>query len=128
MHIVCFCGIWMTVPVVYCTEDVSGFHRLQNLIGDLSLELTIGVWIDAGVQVTTARKAVTLLLSYMIFTKPITEQHATGLLLIAMGIILKMLPVNKQQPRKSAVAPTIEVDRSLVENADGVEEEKRPLV
>lgn len=47
---------------------------------------------EAHLQVTTVRKAVTLLLSYIIFTKPIMEKHATGLLLIAMGIILKMLP------------------------------------
>ncbi|KAB2052298.1 hypothetical protein ES319_A12G110800v1 [Gossypium barbadense] len=44
-------------------------------------------------QVTTARKAVTLLLSYLIFTKPLTEQHGSGLLLIAMGITLKLLPM-----------------------------------
>lgn len=41
---------------------------------------------------TTARKALTLLLSYLIFTKPLTEQHGSGLLLISMGIILKLLP------------------------------------
>ena len=28
------------------------------------------------------------------FTKPFSEQHVTGLLLIAMGIIWKMLPVD----------------------------------
>ena len=43
-------------------------------------------------QVTTARKAVTLLLSYIIFTKPLLGQHCTGLILITMGITLKMLP------------------------------------
>ncbi|GFZ01252.1 UDP-N-acetylglucosamine (UAA) transporter family [Actinidia rufa] len=46
-------------------------------------------------QVTMARRAVTLLLSYLIFTKPLTEQYGTGLLLIAMGIILMLLPDNK---------------------------------
>jgi len=48
-------------------------------------------------QVTTARKAVTLLLSYVIFTKPLSGQHCTGLLLIAMGIALKSMPDNCQQ-------------------------------
>jgi adenosine 3'-phospho 5'-phosphosulfate transporter B3 len=48
-------------------------------------------------QVTTARKAVTLLLSYLIFTKPLTEQHVTGLLLITMGIVIKLLPENKRE-------------------------------
>lgn len=46
-------------------------------------------------QITTARKGVTLLLSYLIFTKPLTEQHGTGLLLIVMGIVLKMVPEHK---------------------------------
>lgn len=41
---------------------------------------------------TTARKALTLLLSYIIFTKPLTGQHGSGLLLITMGIALKMVP------------------------------------
>lgn len=50
-------------------------------------------------QITTARKAVTLLLSYLIFTKPLTEEHGTGLLLIAMGIVLKLLPDNKSPNR-----------------------------
>lgn len=49
-------------------------------------------------QVTTARKAMTLLLSYLIFTKPLTEQHATGLLLITMGITMKLLLDRKDHP------------------------------
>lgn len=53
-------------------------------------------------QVTTARKAVTLLLSYIIFTKPLLAQHCTGLLLITMGIGLKMLPDNCQQRIKAS--------------------------
>ena len=82
-------------------------------------------------QITTARKAVTLLLSFLIFTKPLTEQHGTGLLLIAMGIILKMLPENKL-PGGSAVAkhrkPSMKADNSLPANGGVVEEERRPLV
>jgi hypothetical protein len=42
-------------------------------------------------QVTTARKAVTLLLSYIIFTKPLSEQHYTSLILLVMGFVLKMM-------------------------------------
>ena len=75
-------------------------------------------------QITTARKAVTLLLSYLIFTKPMTGQHGTGLILIAMGIILKLLPENKDpSPRKVKVQlqqKQHEESRELVE--------KRPLI
>ncbi len=41
-------------------------------------------------QVTTARKAMTLL-SYIIFTKPLSEQHYTSLILLVMGFVLKMM-------------------------------------
>ncbi|KAF4364250.1 hypothetical protein F8388_000202 [Cannabis sativa] len=55
--------------------------------------------------ITTVRKAVTLLLSYVIFTKPMTNQHGAGLLLISMGIIVKMVPEN-QIPSWSSVLVT----------------------
>lgn len=65
-------------------------------------------------QVTTARKAMTLLLSYLIFTKPLTEQHATGLLLITMGITMKLLLDRKDHPappqRKKPQIAVQEVD------------------
>lgn len=71
----------------------------------------------------------------MIFTKPLTEQHGTGLILISMGIILKMLPLQDSGPTKrstrSSMAAKVEnssySDKSgnVVENE---EEEQRPLV
>lgn len=83
---------------------------------------------------TTARKAVTLLLSYLIFTKPLTEQHGTGLLLIAMGITLKLLPDNKPSKRASTSSASANIAKpasreeiTLLENV-GKDEEKRPLV
>jgi hypothetical protein len=42
-------------------------------------------------QVTTAHKAVMFLLSYIIFTKPLSEQRYTGLILFVMGFVLKMM-------------------------------------
>lgn len=72
----------------------------------------------------------------MIFTKPLTEQHGTGLLLIAMGIVLKMLPENKpsRKPSISNSQPAIETvpqnedRRGSFELGYEEEEEKRPLV
>jgi len=73
-------------------------------------------------------------LSYLIFTKPLTEQHGTGLLLIAMGIILKLLPENKHTKRSSNSSASAKIAKpasgeeiTLVENL-GQDEEKRPLV
>lgn len=79
-------------------------------------------------QVTTARKAVTLLLSYLIFTKPLTEQHVTGLLLITMGIVIKLLPENKEGRHQEAK----KVDRSdeddKLRGSRELEEENTALV
>jgi adenosine 3'-phospho 5'-phosphosulfate transporter B3 len=83
-------------------------------------------------QITTARKAVTLLLSYMIFTKPLTEQHGSGLLLIAMGIILKMVPIDYKPPSRSAPRngkSHFKEEKSQADSRKGEgDEEKRPLV
>ncbi|KAE8679523.1 UDP-galactose/UDP-glucose transporter 4 [Hibiscus syriacus] len=77
------------------------FEAIATFIGQVSVLSLIAIFgaatttmhmMNFNAQVTTARKAVTLLLSYMIFTKPLSEQHGTGLLLIAMGITLKLLP------------------------------------
>lgn len=86
-------------------------------------------------QITTARKAVTLLLSYLIFTKPLTEQHGTGLLLMSMCIIMKMLPDNKPpQPRPQKILPLQQTEKprdpevNRFQIGTDEEEEKRPLV
>lgn len=78
------------------------FEAMATFIGQVSVLSLIAIFGAATTaMVTTARKAVTLLLSYMIFTKPLTGQHGTGLLLIAMGIVLKLLPEHKPYNRAS---------------------------
>ncbi|KAL3692099.1 hypothetical protein R1sor_005750 [Riccia sorocarpa] len=77
-------------PFIY---GVLVFEACATFIGQLSVLCLITLFGAATTaMVTTARKAVTLLLSYIIFTKPLTGQHGSGLLLISMGIILKMMP------------------------------------
>ncbi|KAH9777681.1 adenosine 3'-phospho 5'-phosphosulfate transporter 2 [Citrus sinensis] len=119
------------MEMLFCSTVVGLPFLLVPMI--LTGEL-IRAWNSCS-QITTARKAVTLFLSYLIFTKPLTEQHGTGLLLIAMGIILKMLPENKapanNRPNshnnvKRRKSPEPE-EKSLVET-NGEVEEKQPLV
>ncbi|XVF14199.1 hypothetical protein REPUB_Repub09cG0037200 [Reevesia pubescens] len=75
------------------------FEAMATFIGQVSVLSLIAIFGAATTaMVTTARKAVTLLLSYFIFTKPLTEQHGTGLLLIAMGMTLILLPVDHSKP------------------------------
>ncbi|XP_078447951.1 UDP-N-acetylglucosamine (UAA) transporter family [Wolffia australiana] len=85
-------------PYVYL---VLVFEAMATFVGQVSVLSLIALFgAAATAMVTTARKAVTLLLSYVIFTKPLTEQHATGLILIAMGVILKLLPENKDTKQR----------------------------
>ena len=87
-------------------------------------------------QITTARKAVTLLLSYLIFTKPLTEQHCSGLLLIAMGILIKLLPENKPPTRVLMPSTNTKQGKSLLKEVkkpsdnkgDEEDQGKSPLI
>ncbi|KAF5734839.1 hypothetical protein HS088_TW15G00334 [Tripterygium wilfordii] len=114
-------------PYVY---GVLVFEAMATFVGQVSVLSLIALFGAATTaMITTARKAVTLLLSYIIFTKPMTEQHGTGLLLISMGIILKMLPDNKPQTRSASskhLKSFTNEGKSLVEN--GEDDEKRPLL
>ncbi|KAI5655568.1 hypothetical protein M9H77_32755 [Catharanthus roseus] len=122
-------------PYVY---GVLVFEAMATFIGQISVLSLIAIFGAATTaMITTARKAVTLLLSYLIFTKPLTEQHCSGLILIAMGIILKMLPENKVPARlptssassKQGKAFIKEAKKGSSESKEGkVDEERRPLV
>ncbi|GMN68288.1 hypothetical protein TIFTF001_037351 [Ficus carica] len=123
-------------PYVY---GVLVFEAMATFIGQVSVLSLIALFGAATTaMVTTARKAVTLLLSYMIFTKPLTEQHGTGLLLIGMGITLKLLPDNKPSQRAASSSsshakiskPSTSQDRIQLQNVGehDHDEEKRPLV
>ncbi|GMN32378.1 hypothetical protein TIFTF001_003635 [Ficus carica] len=80
-------------PYVY---GVLVFEAMATYIGQVSVLSLVALFGAATTaMITTARKAVTLLLSYMIFTKPLTDQHGIGLLLMSMGIMLKMVPEDK---------------------------------
>ncbi|KAL3498766.1 hypothetical protein ACH5RR_041498 [Cinchona calisaya] len=77
-------------PYVY---GVLVFEAMATFVGQVSVLSLIALFGAATTaMITTARKAVTLLLSYMIFTKPLTEQHCFGLVLITAGIFMKLLP------------------------------------
>ncbi|PKI53128.1 hypothetical protein CRG98_026490 [Punica granatum] len=125
-------------PYVY---GVLVFEAMATFIGQISVLSLIALFGAATTaMVTTARKAVTLLLSYVIFTKPLTEQHATGLLLIGMGIVLKMVPENKPPPSRRSAAVSNDggqkPERSsrrggeteISGKGEAGEEETRPLV
>ncbi|XP_052211044.1 UDP-galactose/UDP-glucose transporter 4 isoform X2 [Diospyros lotus] len=122
-------------PYVY---GVLVFEAMATFVGQVSVLSLIAIFGAATTaMVTTARKAATLLLSYMIFTKPLTEQHGTGLLLISMGIILKLLPEYKPPKRalpSSSVAalkkpPHHDDEENITRfQAEEDEEERRPLV
>ncbi|KAK6137571.1 hypothetical protein DH2020_028691 [Rehmannia glutinosa] len=111
---------------------------MATFVGQVSVLSLIALFGAATTaMVTTARKAVTLLLSYLIFTKPLLEQHGS-VILIAMGIVLKL--VLESKPPNRVVTPdststrgnsySKEANYRGKGNGDGGEEdeEKRPLV
>ncbi|XP_051114705.1 UDP-galactose/UDP-glucose transporter 2-like [Andrographis paniculata] len=126
-------------PYVY---GVLVFEAMATFVGQVSVLSLIALFGAATTaMVTTARKAVTLLLSYIIFTKPLTEQHGSGLLLIAMGIILKLVLDSKPPARAVAGNPSTSSstptpmrfrrteEHIMKQNGDREEdEEKNPLV
>ncbi|KAJ7944860.1 UDP-galactose/UDP-glucose transporter like [Quillaja saponaria] len=110
-------------PYLY---GVLVFEAMATYIGQVSVLSLISIFGAATTAtINTARKAGTLLLSYLIVTKPLTEQHGTGLLLIAMGITLKMLPDNKVPGRSSLGKFSSRTDQSVVNIRDGVEDEEK---
>lgn len=121
-------------PYVY---GVLVFEAMATFIGQVSVLSLIALFGAATTaMITTARKAVTLLLSYLIFTKPLTEQHCSGLLLIAMGILIKLLPENKPPTRVFLPSTNAKQGKSLLKEvkkpSDNEEDEehqvKSPLV
>ncbi|KAK6947713.1 UAA transporter [Dillenia turbinata] len=98
---------WSSCSQHLYVYGVLGFEAMATFVGQVSVLSLVALFGAATTaMVTTARKAVTLLLSYLIFTKPLTEQHGTGLLLIAMGIMLKLLPDYKV-PNKNRISNAI---------------------
>ncbi|XP_031738120.1 LOW QUALITY PROTEIN: UDP-galactose/UDP-glucose transporter 2 [Cucumis sativus] len=112
------------------------FEAMATYIGQVSVLSLIALFGAATTaMITTARKAVTLLLSYLIFTKPLSEQHATGLLLIGMGITLKLLPDYKPKNKASSNVRTSKPpanngkDNEMAHQIEiEKDEERRPLV
>jgi hypothetical protein len=67
------------------------------------------------------RKVFTLLLSYLIFTKPLLGQHCMGLLLISTGIGLKMSPGFIPTPGFMKAGPKAAHSRSETRFSSGAE-------
>eukprot|EP00271_Cylindrocystis_brebissonii_P005997 TRINITY_DN1849_c0_g1_i1.p1 TRINITY_DN1849_c0_g1~~TRINITY_DN1849_c0_g1_i1.p1 ORF type:complete len:366 (+),score=58.71 TRINITY_DN1849_c0_g1_i1:388-1485(+) len=99
---------FLAVPCVLIGEFTVAFQRCAEnpyvylvlfgeacatFIGQMSV-LTLVILFGAATTalVTTARKAVTLFLSYLVFSKPFTLQHLFGMMLIFIGVGMKMVP------------------------------------
>ncbi|XP_027906686.1 UDP-galactose/UDP-glucose transporter 4-like isoform X2 [Vigna unguiculata] len=127
---------WTSCSQHLYVYGVLVFEAMATFIGQVSVLSLIALFGAATTaMITTARKAVTLLLSYLIFTKPMTEQHATGLLLIAMGICLKIFLDDKSNKKTSNSSPIVNIPKpsehkELQAQLDyaGEDEERRPFV
>ncbi|ESW06948.1 hypothetical protein PHAVU_010G089600 [Phaseolus vulgaris] len=103
---------WTSCSQNLYVYGVLVFEAMATFIGQISVLSLIALFGAATTaMITTARKAVTLLLSYLIFTKPMTEQHAVGLLLIAMGISLKIYLDDKSNKKTSNSSPIVNIQK-----------------
>ncbi|KAK7292577.1 hypothetical protein RJT34_15428 [Clitoria ternatea] len=104
---------WTSCSQHLYVYGVLVFEAMATFIGQVSVLSLIAIFGAANTaMITTARKAVTLLLSYLIFTKPLTEQHGTGLLLIAMGITLKIFLDDKSNKKALTSSPIANIPKS----------------
>ncbi|KAK7382148.1 hypothetical protein VNO80_00877 [Phaseolus coccineus] len=103
---------WTSCSQNLYVYGVLVFEAMATFIGQVSVLSLIALFGAATTaMITTARKAVTLLLSYLIFTKPMTEQHAIGLLLIALGISLKIFLDGKSNKKTSNSSPIVNIPK-----------------
>ncbi|KAB2063651.1 hypothetical protein ES319_A10G230100v1 [Gossypium barbadense] len=92
--------VWSSCSQHSYVYGVLVFEAMAKFIDQVSVLFLVVIFgVATTAMIRTARETVTLLLSYMIFTKPLAECHESGLLLICMGIVLKMLPNAKPSPR-----------------------------
>ncbi|KAF2363691.1 UAA transporter [Trinorchestia longiramus] len=82
---------WELLPPLLVLSG-SGFCGVQAVLALVNLHGAL-----TAVTVTTARKAVSILLSFLLFTKPFTIQYVWGGSLVVLGIYLNLLA--KQQHR-----------------------------
>lgn len=86
-----FC--WHYPVQTYGYAFIFSFTGYLGLIVVLSLVKSFGALI--AVTVTTCRKAITIILSFMFFTKPFTQQYIWSGLLVVLGIYLNVYSKNK---------------------------------
>ncbi|XP_018010221.1 adenosine 3'-phospho 5'-phosphosulfate transporter 2 isoform X2 [Hyalella azteca] len=80
---------WELMPAILVLS-ASGFCGVQAVLALVTLHGAL-----VAVTVTTARKAISILLSFLLFTKPFTIQYVWGGTLVVLGIYLNLLA--KQQ-------------------------------
>ncbi|XP_005098299.1 adenosine 3'-phospho 5'-phosphosulfate transporter 2 [Aplysia californica] len=101
-----FTGLLMTgslLPAFYfCKEHITetyGYAVIFSITGYLGLYVVLTLVKSFGalvaVTVTTCRKAVTIILSFMFFTKPFTSEYIWSGLVVVLGIYLNLYSKNK---------------------------------
>ncbi|XP_070195656.1 adenosine 3'-phospho 5'-phosphosulfate transporter 2-like isoform X2 [Littorina saxatilis] len=80
--------------------ETYGYAAIFSLTGYLGVNIVLTLVKSFGalvaVTVTTCRKAVTIILSFLFFTKPFTYQYLWSGLIVVLGIYLNLYSKNKQ--------------------------------
>lgn len=96
--------------VAFCSEHpvkTYGYAFLFSLTGYFGISFVLALIKLFGalvaVTVTTGRKAMTIVLSFMFFTKPFTFQYIWGGLLVLFGIFLNVYSKNKDKMKLPSI-------------------------
>ncbi|XP_049604772.1 adenosine 3'-phospho 5'-phosphosulfate transporter 2 [Syngnathus scovelli] len=96
--------------VSFCSEDpltTYGYAFLFSLSGYLGVSFVLALikLFDAlvAVTVTTGRKAISIVFSFMFFTKPFTFQYIWGGLLVLFGIFLNVYSKNRDKMKLPSI-------------------------
>ena len=75
-----------------------------------------------GVLLANARKLITIVLSFVLFSKPFNERHVVGLILVGIGVYLGC--ISKSTKEKKGGKKEIDMDN----NMDGMVGERNDLI
>lgn len=90
----------------YCIhhKDASGVLILQGICAYLGLQCYLAIIRDHGgvvaVLLANGRKIATIILSFLLFTKPFNSRHFIGLALVCVGVYLGYISKRKEKKKK----------------------------
>ncbi|XP_066907649.1 adenosine 3'-phospho 5'-phosphosulfate transporter 2 [Halyomorpha halys] len=98
-------SLWSGIVFCYDKPHIYGYAFLFSTAGYLGVQVVLGLVRTCGaltaVTVTTSRKALSIVISFIFFAKPFTMQYFWAGLLVIFGIYLNLMSKNQKNLCKS---------------------------